>query len=1501
MDWQAFLEDMCDRSLRLTADQRQVFLARLADENRDRSEASLAASLNLSAAAVKKHMTAIYARASYTFPSLANIKGRGKLKELRACLKQAWKQTTAPPAEDPTPNTQHPESLQESPSLTSPLPPLRPAPLKPGAPFPRVRLPDNFVPRPAALNAVKAKLLAASPRPLVVSAISGLGGLGKSVLAAALVLDPDIQHRFADGILWVTLGQNPDLQTLLGDWIRQLDKSRDAFSANTLESASRYLDTLLAERQMLLVIDDVWHAAHADGFRVGGPNCRVLVTTREAQIPGAEYYPLDLMSEAEAIALVRQKLGLQWRTDQEAEVKAFAKVLGYLPLALDLAANQVRDGLTWAELQTEFQRERRAVALGTARRTSALQLLDSAEAWEQLNEDQQRQYSLQACFNLSLQRLQPDQLQQFASLGLLPEDVNLTAPVAEVLWDLPPVQAKKRLLDLRRRSLLTDGVATLDGSSTYRVHDLMHDTARNLLETGILSPPPTPNTPHPLADAHRQFLERYRSRAADGRWDRLPNDGYSHRHLTWHMQQADWAAAVHELMAASDERGRNAWFEACDRIGQPAIFVEDVARAWALAEQAYDTDPTRAIVLQCRYALITATLNSLVANLPVGMMAEFVRRGFWPVEQAWAYVEQMQDEWQIAGAIQLLAPYLSKTLCQIAVEKARTLEIEKKQAEVWIALAKIDAACSINALNVSRVIEDKDIQAWMLYKLVKLNAADVSALLNLAREIEDEYIRTGVLKNLTEIDGTYFVEALESAQGIEDEFRQSERLIELAELEAADFFALLEAAQTIEEELCRALVLNALAKLDTADVSVLVKSARAMKTKDCRAWVLCALAKLDESYFAEALESARAIEDNYTRAWVLCVLAELDASYFSEALESVRAIGDKSSQAKLVFEDYEYKRAKMLCALAKLDESYFFEALESAQAIRDGDGLGEMLCELAQLDSADFYNLLELAPTVGTGSMRGYLLHALSEFDSADFYALLELARAVEDEHIQMFVLSTLAERNATDFSVLFKSAQVLQDDLNRALVLITLAELDTAYFSEALQSARVIKDESRRAEALGNLAKLEAADFSMLLELIQSIEDESSRAEVLSKLATTDGADFPALLELAWGIEKDFRRAKVLHELAKIDGADFSMLLAAARAIEDDSSRTRVLSELAKQDATYFSDALEAAQAIDDDSGRTWVLRELAEMDTADFSALLEATQAIEDDVSCAWVLSKLAKQNATYFSDALLAARAIEDDSSRTEVLCELARQDAADFSALLEATQAIQEKHRAKVLSALAEQNTANFSALLGAARAIKDDSSRAEVLCELTQVDNADFSALLEAARTIDVRSRALVLLALAKLDKTYFPTALAAARLTKDTHILCELAQVDAADFSALLEVVQKMEDESNRVTVLSRLTQYAPQDLLPNFWPTIFELTHKLDRARVLRACLHRLSLTTLPHADWQVYLHLLACRQRPELMEDLIVLYPAILHLGGEAAMGGVVAAMGEVCGQWK
>lgn len=54
-----------------------------------------------------------------------------------------------------------------------------------------------------------------------------------------------------------------------------------------MEATSNQLRTLLYEKAVLLIIDDVWNIEDAQAFNVGGASCQVLVTTRDAEIAEA--------------------------------------------------------------------------------------------------------------------------------------------------------------------------------------------------------------------------------------------------------------------------------------------------------------------------------------------------------------------------------------------------------------------------------------------------------------------------------------------------------------------------------------------------------------------------------------------------------------------------------------------------------------------------------------------------------------------------------------------------------------------------------------------------------------------------------------------------------------------------------------------------------------------------------------------------------------------------------------------------------------------------------------------------------------------------------------------------------------------------------------------------------------------------------------------------------------------------------------------------------------
>ncbi|NEQ81912.1 MAG: hypothetical protein F6K26_17155, partial [Moorea sp. SIO2I5] len=572
---------------------------------------------------------------------------------------------------------------------------LRP---KPGVPFQAPPLPPYFIQRPEVSQSLKQSLLSeqtAKTGTLVVSAIYGLGGIGKSTLAAAIAHDPEVQTHFGDGILWATLGQQPDLLSFLSSWIQALG-DHDYKPTNT-NAASRHLQTLLFDKATLLVVDDAWNPDHVEPFRIGGAKCRVLVTTREAQIVGASRYDLDVMSPSQALALLEEYGGSKLKGSDRKQAQALATTVGYLPLALELAAAQIADDISWKELLTDLQTE-----------IARLETLDLPGA-EEVDEKRRKHYSLVASFNLSLRRLPSEKLQQFAWLGVLPEDVSITPALGTTLWDVGARKAKDILRYFKTKALLLSGKSTNE-TPTYQLHDLVHDMARRLLtgEAATGGESSLPGLGLTWPQAHGQLLERYRQKTQNGLWHTLPDDGYSHSYLTWHLEKAGWLEEVHQLLQEETEAGRNGWYQTCERLDQLGGFVKDVAKAWQLAEDAFSSSATRSISLQCRYALMLSSINSLLGHIPGKLMAALVEKKIWTPVQALAYLQHIQNPHNRAEALKELAPKLPETLLSEALKIAQAITDESSRARALRELViYLPESLLLEALEVTRAITDE--------------------------------------------------------------------------------------------------------------------------------------------------------------------------------------------------------------------------------------------------------------------------------------------------------------------------------------------------------------------------------------------------------------------------------------------------------------------------------------------------------------------------------------------------------------------------------------------------------------------------------------------------------------------------------------------------------------------------------------------------------------------------------------------------------------------------
>jgi WD40 repeat protein len=331
-------------------------------------------------------------------------------------------------------------------------------------PFMVEDLPEGFVPRPGEFDQLL-KLLIDERREepvAITAALRGAGGYGKTTLAKALCHDERIQEAFDDGILWVTLGEKPgDLTGRVEDLIVTLGNERPGFT--TPHAAVNRLKELLADRDILIVIDDVWDRAHLNPFIQGGPRCARLITTRNFDtLPAAaKKVQVDAMRRDEATALLA--VGLDQEDGPGWDLTLLASRLGEWPLLLRLVNSALRnriendhqsprDTLTWVNRALD----RRGLAYFDAR-----------------NSDERHQ-AVARTIGVSLDLLSAKDRERYCELAIFPEDVEIPLDTLEKLWRttgrLDKFETEELCSQLNSFSLLWSYDAT---HRRIRLHDVV--------------------------------------------------------------------------------------------------------------------------------------------------------------------------------------------------------------------------------------------------------------------------------------------------------------------------------------------------------------------------------------------------------------------------------------------------------------------------------------------------------------------------------------------------------------------------------------------------------------------------------------------------------------------------------------------------------------------------------------------------------------------------------------------------------------------------------------------------------------------------------------------------------------------------------------------------------------------------------------------------------------------------------------------------------------------
>jgi WD40 repeat protein len=382
-------------------------------------------------------------------------------------------------------------------------------------PFMVEDLPPDYVPRPQEFEALTEKLLdQRREEPVAITAaLRGAGGYGKTTMAKAICYDERIQRAFDDGILWVTLGENPgNLVGKVEDLIYLLNQERPGFTDS--HAAGARLAELLADRDILLVVDDVWDAIHLKPFLHGGKRCARLVTTRNEEVlpANAQSLVVDAMQPGEAVQLLSSGLqtGAVTATDMQA-LHALVVRLGEWALLLKLANGVLRDRVGRGEALANT-----LVYLNKALDRRGLTAFDAENA-------QARDAAVRATLRVSFDLLQKEQYARYQELAVFPEDVDIPLATLEKLWGttgrLDEFDTEELCRTLYRHSLLL----TIDlATRTIRLHDVI----RSYLQKAVGDALPA---------LHAHLLDAY----ALTRWADLPdNEPYLWNHLADHLVAA---------------------------------------------------------------------------------------------------------------------------------------------------------------------------------------------------------------------------------------------------------------------------------------------------------------------------------------------------------------------------------------------------------------------------------------------------------------------------------------------------------------------------------------------------------------------------------------------------------------------------------------------------------------------------------------------------------------------------------------------------------------------------------------------------------------------------------------------------------------------------------------------------------------------------------------------------------------------------------------------------
>jgi WD40 repeat protein len=376
-------------------------------------------------------------------------------------------------------------------------------------------LPEYFLERPDYLDRIRSSVLAGAGKPVGITGtgrigLYGMGGIGKSVLAAALARDEGVLKAFPDGVIWLIISQEPNIIARQRQVAQAIGEEPPHFDDE--QQGRAYLSKILADKACLLILDDVWKSQHVANFDALGKGCRMLITTRNAGIlpPGTVNHCLDVMEDDEAMELLARAAGIS-QSELPDVAKEVAEECGNLPLALAMIGSMARGKPDQWD--------------------AALHRLRNADLEKIKRDFPNYAYpDLMRAIQVGVDALEGIR-ERYLDFAVFPEDIPIPEAVLETFWKpegLDIYDTRDVVNELIDRSLLRS-----DNRGWLNLHDLQFDYVRKQA-CG-------------LPALHNRLLDAYAEQCKDG-WHTGPDDGYFFQYLPYHLKEAGRGEELRELL-----------------------------------------------------------------------------------------------------------------------------------------------------------------------------------------------------------------------------------------------------------------------------------------------------------------------------------------------------------------------------------------------------------------------------------------------------------------------------------------------------------------------------------------------------------------------------------------------------------------------------------------------------------------------------------------------------------------------------------------------------------------------------------------------------------------------------------------------------------------------------------------------------------------------------------------------------------------------------------------